>query len=150
MDVRKVIVDRLRPKPKPRIASNPYCFGTGSTVSGSVDKRALPTSMKMLARFNVQNVLFFLAEAAPPNAEPTAVLPIRGKSTTPDPIASLRLTSCARSGMLMITSSMTNPVSRVLLLARGISVTDLVALYALPAYKNPANMTLSASSRKGS
>ncbi len=87
-----VEVDRFKPRPRPRMTSNAHCLAAGLSVPGIVDMSPLPISMNMLAMFKVQNVRFFLADRAPPRADPTAIAPISGSSSKPDLIASYILT----------------------------------------------------------
>lgn len=83
-----VDVERFKPRPRPRIASNPHCLAAGLVVPGIVDMSPLPISINIPAIFKVQNVRFFLADIAPPRLDPIAIPPISGSSSTPDLTAS--------------------------------------------------------------
>lgn len=93
------------------MTSNPHCLGSGLRVSPSVERSPLPTSVRMLAIFSVQNVLFFFDDTAPPSIDPTAMLAISGRSRMPDFTALYRFTIWARMGMWTMARNMTKPAN---------------------------------------
>lgn len=111
-----MLVDRFMPRPRPSMASKPYCFADGVKLPGIVDISAVPTVVRVLEATRVQNVRFFLTDMAPPRADPTAMPPISGSKRMPDLTASYKLTICARRGMLTIVIKITKPVRMVQLL----------------------------------